>query len=99
MSDPQTKDQRLPPHSLTDEDFAIISSLHKRWLKLRGKCSATQYRHTDQIDADIMCKAQHWRHADKVTEPLRFQGSALPYWIAKGAEECIQVGGAMVVYL
>jgi hypothetical protein len=54
------------------------------------------YRNADRRDADAMCKAGHWRQVDKITEPIAFRGSVLPWPFERVP---LHFGGSRGVYL
>jgi hypothetical protein len=84
-----SKERRRIPVPLTEEDRAI----------LRGRRLMLVMHHlwegSDRSDADLMCKAGHWRR-DSVTGPIWFTGSLVP-WPFEQLR--IQVGGCVGRYV
>jgi hypothetical protein len=88
---------RLESAPFTDEDcVAWARALWQlppmsRWVLI----VLERYQAADRRDADIMCKAGHWRR-DGVSEPLCFTGATLPWPYELVPIDC---GGAVGVYL
>jgi hypothetical protein len=89
---------RLDSSELTLEDsFAWFNFLDRlRPLAISDRIWwKHQCRYADRRDADLMCKAGHWRR-DGVTQALWFTGSTLPWPYELLPIDC---GGAVGVYL
>jgi hypothetical protein len=56
------------------------------------------YRPDDRKDADIMCKAGHWR-AEGITFPIWFNGPLLPWSVEEDHTQRLWVGGNVGRYL
>lgn len=91
---------RLPSADITDEDV-------RAWWVAMGRPQVgpaqdqafkvmRDYRDADRADADIMCKAGHWRSVDKITEPIIFRGPVLPWPFEQVP---LHAGGYRGVYL